>query len=107
MRRLLLLIFLPALGSLLFIKCGGDTERQIKLAPRPMGAIMQDELKTVQIAIEEKTKIAVLEFENKSNAQDSGWLSIGLMRMLVSSLEQYRDLIAAPANVVNEALVNL
>ena len=107
MRRFIILIFFYAAVMLLFTKCNNNTDRQIKLAPRPMGAIMQDELKMVQIAIEEKTKIAVLVFENQSANPDADWLSIGLMRMLASSLEQYRNLIVTQASVVNETLSGL
>ena len=47
-------IGLGALFTVLFLGCQDDAERQIKLAPKPLGAIKQDEVKTIQLAVAEK-----------------------------------------------------
>ncbi len=105
---ILLFIFIFSLPAcLLFTRCGSEGDRQIKLAPRPMGAIMQDRVKIIQIAVEEKKKIAVLDFENSSGVRDAEWLKNGLMRMLAASLVQSRQLIVMQANVVNDVLLHL
>ena len=94
-------------GLLLFAACSQEDERQIKLSPRPMGAIMQEQVKTVQIAIEDKKTIAVMAFVNQDDYQSGDWMSVGLMRMLNSSLEQSRQLVVTPAGAVRAALTDI
>ena len=108
MKKYIILFFIFLLpGVLLFTRCGGENDRQIKLAPRPMGAIMQDKVKIIRIAVEEKKKIAILDFENASNINDAEWLQNGLMRMLASSLKQSRQLIVLQASIVHDVLSHL
>jgi tetratricopeptide (TPR) repeat protein len=107
MKRTIVFFLIYAAAILLFTRCSNETDRQIKLAPQPLGAMMQDKVKTVQIAIEEKKKVAVIAFENQTNMQEANWMSIGLLRMLNSSLVQSRQLVITPANATNDALSKL
>ena len=107
MKKSMLFILIAAMGMLALPRCSKETDRQIKLAPRPVGALMQDQVKTIQIAIEEKKKVAVLKFENKSNLQEANWMAIGLMRMLNSSLVQSRQLVVTPGNTIRDAQIEL
>ena len=107
MKKSMLFILIAAMGMLALPRCSKETDRQIKLAPRPVGALMQDQVKTIQIAIEEKKKVAVLKFENKSKLQEANWMAIGLMRMLNSSLVQSRQLVVTPGNTIRDAQIEL
>jgi tetratricopeptide (TPR) repeat protein len=84
--------------------CGPGGERRIQLAKRPVEAISHDRVRTIQIAADEKKKVAILHLRNETNQADLDWLRQGLAEMLALDLGQSRQLNLLPNRNVSEAL---
>lgn len=93
---------------MMVIRCADREDRKIKLAGRPMsGLLMQDEVEIIEIAAEQKKKIALLEFQNVSNESASDWLKNGIKQKIDILLAQSRRLNLRPSRFVNDALASL
>jgi tetratricopeptide (TPR) repeat protein len=84
--------------------CGPGGERRIQLGKRPVEAISRDRVRTVQIAADEKKKVAILHLRNETNQTDLNWLSQGLAEMLAFDLGQSRQLNLMPNRNISEVL---
>ena len=86
------------------LNCSKEEERKIQLAARPIEALAQERVETIQIAAEEKKKVAILDFDNATRKSDLAWLSQGLGEMLALDLAQSRQLNLLTSRNIEEAL---
>ncbi|RPI02517.1 MAG: hypothetical protein EHM72_04010, partial [Calditrichaeota bacterium] len=95
------ILFIAGLLSLL-LNCNFQDEQRIRLAKRPVEAIMRDRVKTIQLKADEKKKVAIFDLRNDTHQSDLEWLRQGLAEMLALSLAQSRQLnLIASRNVIN------
>ncbi len=88
----------------ILLSCTKEEERKIKLTAQPIEALAQERVETIQIAAEEKKKVAILYFDNGTRNEDLGWMSQGLVEMLALDMAQSRQLNLLTSRNVEDAL---
>ncbi len=98
--------FLFAVSVLLFAGCSRDGERKIKLADQPVTALKLKQVETIEIAADQKKKVALVDFENRAEP-GAAWLSAGIKEKLSRELAQSRQLNLNPSRFVNDVIDTL
>ncbi|MDZ7314955.1 MAG: tetratricopeptide repeat protein [candidate division KSB1 bacterium] len=88
----------------LFLTCGTQEERRIRLSRRPLDVLSQERVRAVRIAVEEKKRLAILPLKNETPDAAPTWLGQGLADMLALTLSQSRQLNLIPSRTVNDVL---
>ncbi|MBN1465544.1 tetratricopeptide repeat protein [candidate division KSB1 bacterium] len=95
-------------ATLLFlVSCTEQSDRKIRLSTRPIIALMQEEVETIQIAAAQKKKVALLDFQADPSAGEPAWLHEGLKQKLIRALAQSQQLNLGPSRFVSDALSTL
>lgn len=94
------------LGSLVLFGCGKEGERKIRLADQPVTALNPEQVESIELAVSQKKKVALVDFQNQSQSS-AEWLRGGIMQKLRQELELSRQLNLNPSRFVQDVLDSL
>jgi len=100
-------LWLVGLVLILTVGCQREEERKIKIAPRPPEAMMQEQVKTIQLAVEQKITVAVMSLDNRSEEPSADWLGEGIQYLLITNLDQSRQLNLSPSKYIKDVIENI
>jgi tetratricopeptide (TPR) repeat protein len=71
--------------------CDYNSNRKIKLATYTSGALMREQVATIQIAAAQKKGVAIVYFQNNTGRSNLDWLEQGIAEMVGTNLSQSRQ----------------